>query len=439
MANILILGHHLTSVMNGGLSIARRLVRKGHTVRLVAIPDQEDRITKQGFEYRPFLAGVYPKGRLERLEKEDSGSGFPPLKRLKQDMLDEVAAFQGGDLTRAAEGFRADLVIGCADHPQGVIAAARLGVPVVDYLTKPYSIEAHGEPPLGSPLVPEAGLGYRVKNFLAWRGHRWPQAVMMRVFMRLDYQGHFRAYAKAMGFDPARVHFDADYNLVRLDVPHLVLWPEALEFPRKQPIPELRYLESSADVDRAPDTTFSWDGIDPAKPLIYCSLGVTGTFVHPGRLHEIFARFLEALATRPQWQGMLSVGEHEDVSKLKVPANVRVYARVPQIDVLKRASVFVTQGGAVSLGEAFTLGIPMVLAPLFFDQWGLSARVAFHGLGVRASESQDVKAPALTAAIERVLGDASFKRRATEMATAIAALEQRDHTSAVVESFLRSA
>ena len=435
MANILILGHHLTSVLNGGLSIARRLKRKGHTVRMVGVPDVEEKITKQGFDYRPFLAGVYPKGRLEALEKAES-SGFPPLKRLKQDMLDEVAAFQGGDLARAVDGFRPELVIGCADHPQGVIAAAKLGVPVVDYLTKPYSIEKHGEPPLGSPLVPEAGLGYRVKNYLAWRGALVPQAIMMRVLMRLDYQQHFRDYASQMGFDPAKVHFDADYNLVRLEVPHLVLWPQKLEFPRAQAIPDLHYLESSADVDRAPDAGFSWDGVDPAKPLVYCSLGVTGTFVHPGRLRQIFGTFLEAMTARPQWQGMLSVGEHEDITKLEVPANVRVYTRVPQIDVLKRAAVFVTQGGAVSLGEAFTLGVPMVLVPLFFDQWGLAARVAFHGLGVRASESQDVKAGALTSAIERILGDASYKGRATAMAASIRDLESQDRTATVVESFL---
>jgi UDP:flavonoid glycosyltransferase YjiC (YdhE family) len=47
---------------------------------------------------------------------------------------------------------------------------------------------------------------------------------------------------------------------------------------------------------------------------------------------------------------------------------VRVFEFVPQMELLKRASVFVTHGGANSIMEGLCFGVPMLVTPVDFDQ-----------------------------------------------------------------------
>ncbi len=429
-------GYRLTSVLNGGLALVRRLQRRGHDVVVLGIRDIEDQVVRQGFAFRPILEQLYPKGFLEADEKTMLNESFLPIKKVIRLAEAEMAAFADGELKRVLGDWKPDLVIGCADEPITAMAGATLGAPVCLYLTKPYSLASHGEPPLISSLVPSDGLGYRIQNWLAWRGQLVPRWIVMRGIGRWDYGKSYRAYARKVGFDPDKVSFDADYNFARLKIPHLVLWPRMLEFPRRQELPGIHYLESSADVDCAPAQDFAWEGIDPAKPLIYCSLGVTGTFMHREVLSAIFKQFLAALGKHPEWQGMLSLGKHEDPAGLNVPPNVKVYQRVPQIDVLKRTAVFVTQGGSVSLGEALALGVPTVITPTAFDQWGLAARITTHGLGVRAPTSGRHADEALAKLIGQVVHDPGFKQRALEMARKLRALEDGQRTAIVAEALI---
>jgi MGT family glycosyltransferase len=70
--------------------------------------------------------------------------------------------------------------------------------------------------------------------------------------------------------------------------------------------------------------------------------------------------------------------------KLQIPKNVLLMERVPQLDVLKRASLFITHCGQNSTSEAIHYGVPMLAVPVMGDQLVVAYRMSDElGLGKR--------------------------------------------------------
>jgi UDP:flavonoid glycosyltransferase YjiC (YdhE family) len=82
--------------------------------------------------------------------------------------------------------------------------------------------------------------------------------------------------------------------------------------------------------------------------------------------------------------------------------------RFPQLELLARASVMITNGGLGTIKECLWLGVPMVVAPCDYDQPSNAARVVFHGLGTRV-RVRTVTCDELTRAIERAAFDPAIR------------------------------
>lgn len=91
-----------------------------------------------------------------------------------------------------------------------------------------------------------------------------------------------------------------------------------------------------------------------------------------------------------------------------LPGNVIARPFVPQLDVLARASLFVTHAGMNSVTESLWHGAPMLAVPHTFEERHIAARVQELGAGVSLSP-RDVTAEALRSAAERVLGAPSYR------------------------------
>ena len=58
---------------------------------------------------------------------------------------------------------------------------------------------------------------------------------------------------------------------------------------------------------------------------------------------------------------IMSIGANVSRENLgAAPPNFMVYAHVPQLDILRRASAFLTHGGMNSVSESLYHGVPMV-------------------------------------------------------------------------------
>jgi UDP:flavonoid glycosyltransferase YjiC (YdhE family) len=83
---------------------------------------------------------------------------------------------------------------------------------------------------------------------------------------------------------------------------------------------------------------------------------------------------------------------------------------VPQTNVLPQVDLVITHGGNNTTTEAFHFGKPMVLLPLFWDQYDNAQRVHEVGAGVRL-DTYAFADEELTGAIDGLLADTALRRR----------------------------
>jgi MGT family glycosyltransferase len=143
------------------------------------------------------------------------------------------------------------------------------------------------------------------------------------------------------------------------------------------------------------------------KPLIYISLGT----IYNARPEFYRACFKAFGATA--WQVVMAVGSQVSKELLgQAPGNFIIREVVPQLEVLKRASLFITHGGMNSVSEALYNNVPMVVLPQSADQPWIGKRVAELGAGQMLLKRK-VSPSHLRQAAEKVLSQPSYVQAAT--------------------------
>jgi zeaxanthin glucosyltransferase len=105
-----------------------------------------------------------------------------------------------------------------------------------------------------------------------------------------------------------------------------------------------------------------------------------GTLVNG--LNNVYGAILEAVSQFPEMEVVLSVGKNVKPGDLgSIPSNTIVVPIAPQIELLKRAALCITHAGLNTTLEALAEGVPIVAIPVGYDQPGVAARIAYHGVG----------------------------------------------------------
>ena len=190
--------------------------------------------------------------------------------------------------------------------------------------------------------------------------------------------------------------------------PYLTRFPASLD---PSPFADtVRFHEPAETPVSLPDW---WGGSD--APLIYLTLGTVLGYM------SIAADDLpEALEAVEQTDArvLLTVGRRLDASTLgPVPANVHVEPWIDQARVMEQAAVVVCHGGSGTALGALAAGVPLVMVPLFADQFVNGRRIA----QARAGLVVEAHAPQITRAIEAVLGDVTYRDGALGIAAEMAA------------------
>jgi UDP:flavonoid glycosyltransferase YjiC (YdhE family) len=310
------------------------------------------------------------------------------------------------------------------------IAACRTGLPVVSFSSTLISVEDSAVPPFNTGLIPGRAPLARLRTWLAWR-----KLFLYRRFYTRDWDisEDLKALARDCGYPPGKIDFRVE-TWPRLLLPELVFFPEELDFPRALRPEGAFFIEASVDTRRR-DGDFPWERLDDGKPLIYCTLGSLMPFKAPARAARFFQMFMAALARRPALQGVVTIGNYLKPDEFNCPANVLVVPEAPQVEVLNRAALMISHAGVTGVKESALMGVPMLLIPITYDQFGNAARVVYHGLGTRL-RLKEVSAPALGRLIDRVLEDPAYSARAKLMSERLVALENRSPGVAIIESVL---
>ncbi|XXF81245.1 glycosyltransferase [Myxococcaceae bacterium GXIMD 01537] len=432
MANIVIVPENLTGCINPTLGLARKLVQRGHRVTFMCRPDLEERIRRQGFEFAPMLEELYPKGSFEQEKRHEAeGGGF--LKRIAGNARRRNELFRQGYFERVTRPLAPDLFIVDAALASHGVAAYATGVPVLMFYHQLTSVRDEAIPPLQTTLIPEDTARFRLRNQLAWRFTSLPRKLVAFYF---DFNDDLRRTARELKVPEELIDFSGEF-WPRLKLPELVFCPGSFDFPRER-LPEgAQMVEPSVDFDRD-DGDFPWDLIDASKPLINCSMGTLGVYIFAQESFQILQAVIDALGMRPQWQGVVTIGDQLDGSALRIPNNVIVRPYFPQLPLLQRASLSVIHGGLNTVKESILHEVPMVMLPLFNDQPGNAARVAYHGLGVIAGPPRKKRlTPQLVVEqMDRVMGDPGFKERVRKQSQHFWALEKDAPSVRIVEDML---
>jgi UDP:flavonoid glycosyltransferase YjiC (YdhE family) len=178
---------------------------------------------------------------------------------------------------------------------------------------------------------------------------------------------------------------------------------------------------------RAPRPLPRWWGDDDRR-LVAVTFGTV--LGHMTGAATVFAVALDAVAGLDA-RVLVTVGPAFDPRRLApVPAHVHVERWVDQVDVLAAADAVVCHGGSGTTLGALAAGVPMVVVPLFADQFLNAERVVAAGAGVAVSTgtAADGHRRPLTiddshrirAGLDDLLSDETHHRAARRVADAMA-------------------
>jgi UDP:flavonoid glycosyltransferase YjiC (YdhE family) len=158
-----------------------------------------------------------------------------------------------------------------------------------------------------------------------------------------------------------------------------------------------------------------WAGRD--GPLVYVTFGTV--LAHMTIARSVFRAAIDALADVDA-RLLLTTGRAFDPSELGgVPDHVHVEQWVEQADVLAACDAVVTHGGSGTVYGALGAGRPLVVVPLFADQFE-NARIAEGAGAAIVTAYGDGAMPGLRLAVERLLHEATFGTAARGIAAEVA-------------------
>jgi MGT family glycosyltransferase len=182
---------------------------------------------------------------------------------------------------------------------------------------------------------------------------------------------------------------------------NLYVYPELLDYVDARPLGANWHRLDSSVRETDEDFELPFERNEGAS-LVYFSLGSLGS-ADVG----LMQRVIDVLGTTPH-QYVVSMGPlHEEI---KLAGNMWGAEFLPQTKIIPQCDLVITHGGNNTTTEALHFGKPMILLPLFWDQYDNAQRVHELGYGVRLS-TYTFTDEELTGALDRLLGDEEMRAK----------------------------
>ena len=166
-----------------------------------------------------------------------------------------------------------------------------------------------------------------------------------------------------------------------------------------------RYLFTGAQISPR-DNSGSWEAPAGDDPLVFSSLGTMFN-----NWPEFYVMLFDAAKDLPV-NVVCAIGTQIKPESLgSIPNNVTVAPFLPQLDILAKASLFLTHAGTGSVMESIWFGVPMIGIPQMPEQMMTASRLEELGLGKAFLDTNQVTSQSLRTAIEEVLENESYRNR----------------------------
>lgn len=232
----------------------------------------------------------------------------------------------------------------------------------------------------------------------------------------------FNAWCVEQGADPLP---DMEF-MPRDNAANIYVFPEEADYVAERPLDASWHrIDSSV---RLTDEAYELPPAVADRPegsaLVYLSLGSLG-----GADVELMQRLVDVLATSPH-RFIVSKGPQAD--KITLAPNMVGEQTLPQTNVIPKVDLVITHGGNNTTTESLHFGKPMVLLPLFWDQYDNAQRMHELGFGVRLS-TYAFTDDELHGAVERLLADTDLRARLDEIGRNIRARDGLTRGADIIE------
>ncbi len=400
------------------LTVARKLVARGHQVRVMSDACNQPESEASGAE---FIAWTRAPSRPDRSRDSDvmkdwmAGYGPEGLLRVIDTIWAGPAKAYADDIIAELRRAPSDLVV-ASEMLFGVAAGCEaVKQPYVNLAANVSLFPIPGVPPMGPGFLPagndeERALHAQVtQHMIALFDHGLPAMNAARTALGLPALAHLLDQA-----DTA--------------VATLLATSPAFDFAPPSLPPRIHYVGPQLDEP-------AWAApLDPALtaksdlPLLAVSFSTTFQN-HVG----ILQRTVDALGQLPV-RGVVTLGDTIAPDEILAPANVRLLHSAPHDRLMQAASVVVTHGGHGTVCRALVQKKPLLVIPHGRDQNDNAVRVTARGAGL--SLQQDAATADIVQALKRLLAEPVFAQAAVRLGAAVAEDAAR---SSVVELLERLA
>jgi MGT family glycosyltransferase len=382
---------------NNCVGIGDVLRRRGHQVVFAAEASWKGRLEPLGFAedlvdlappaaggeqdagqfWKDFIASTAPEFRKPTIEQLETW-----IKPVWAELI-SGARYCHDQLSAIIDRVRPDVIV--EDNVIGFPALLTADAPFVRIVScNPLEV--------GDPGLPPAFSGYPAGARRGWAEFR---AEYDRVHR--DMWAEFSEWITEQGAPPL-----PDLGFIHSGRLNLYVYPELTDYRRDRPLDgSWHRLDSSV---RETDATFEL----PAElaggdgGLVYFSLGSLGSADV-----ALMRRVIDCLAATPH-RYIVSKGPLH--AEIELAPNMWGAEFVPQTSVIPLADLVITHGGNNTTTECLHFGKPMIVLPLFWDQYDNAQRVDELGLGVRL-DTYGFGDGELRSAIDRLLGDRALHER----------------------------
>jgi MGT family glycosyltransferase len=392
-------GHRVVFIVEE--SFAGALEAQGFEERLMRLTPPADTEEEPGQFWKDFIretAPVFRKPTIEQL-----GEFIAPTFQA----LVDGAKYVDDRLNEIIDDVRPDVIV--EDNVVSFAALPASGVPWVRIVScNPAELKDQQVPPTFS--------GYPTGDGAAWPEY-WAE------YRRAlgDLHADFDEFCRERGAPPL-----PDLELVHTS-PDLNLWiyPDEVDYARATPLDgSWHNLQASV---RTTDAPYEMERGD--EPVVYLSLGSLAS----GDV-DLMRGLIASLADSP-YRVIVSKGpQHEE---LELPDNMVGEEFLPQTSILPQVDAVITHGGNNTVTEALYFGKPMVLLPVFWDQYDNAQRMHETGYGIRLDTYGHDPAE-LPAAVERLLADAPLGERLDAISRRLRAAPGTDRAADLIEGLLLS-
>ena len=387
---------------NNCVGIGKLLEQRGHRVVFAAESSWKGKLEPLGFEED--LVDLAPPP--DDGEEQDAGQFWTDFitetaPEFRKPTIEQLSTF--------IEPVFASLIDGatyCEPQLKEILDRAQPDVIVEDNVNAFPALLTHGAPwvrimscnplEMKDPALPPTFSGYAIDDDGSWQEFRAEYERSHR-----ETWERYNAFVVDAGAPPLP---DLEF-IHESDVLNLSVYPEVADYQRSRPLASTWHrLESSVRETEEPfEVPASLRGGDGA--LVYLSLGSLGSADI-----ELMRRLVSVLADTPH-RYIVSKGPRAD--ELDLPDNMWGDGRVPQTSIVPLCDLVITHGGNNTTTESLHFGKPMIVLPLFWDQYDNAQRVDELGYGVRL-DTYAFEDEELRGAVERLVRDDGLRERMAE-------------------------